>query len=409
MDFSNLPHFQNIPGRQDAIDHASRIDKKRFVVSVAVLFGAAMVSVAVRLVIRIFGRVPWRLDDGIVVLAAALLASGFATCLHNLDSIYLVEAINKGVTIPFQEELPKILSLQKWATITAGLVWTSVYVVKFTFLYFFHTLIQGMPRRITIFFWSTVGLTIIFWIFTVLDPVIICSHFGADSAECSARLGQHIRSLMGNHLVTIIDIISDTMIVTIPVVILKRSLMPTARKLSLAAMLCLSIAMITIALIRLIGTITDKQPNKNGAAPAWETYWSLVEGCISLTMTSVIVIRAVFVTRENRRMHNSMWSRVSRRQLPTLRLPGSSSSSKLSSPRHSDDKQGVVLKPPKIPPQVLTRSTLGSVDEFIQGGDEGCESLCHAVRDGEMDYRLHDLECHNIGKDIGGRSSGITD
>lgn len=114
------------------------------------------------------------------MLAAALLASAFAICLHSLDSIYLLEASNKGVAIPFQEELPMIFSIQQSVTIIAALITTSVYVVKFTFLYFFHTLVQGMPTRITRFFWLTVGLTVIFWIYTVLGPVIICPHFGPD-------------------------------------------------------------------------------------------------------------------------------------------------------------------------------------------------------------------------------------
>ncbi|KAJ2985974.1 hypothetical protein NUW58_g5251 [Xylaria curta] len=406
MDLSNLPHFQNIPGRQDAIDNAGRIGKKQFVVSLAVLFGVAMLSVVVRLAIRIFGRVPWRLDDGLVMIAAALLASGFATCLHNLDSLYLIEALNKGVAFPFQEELPMIQNLQKWATVTASIVWTSVYVVKFAFLYFFHTLVHGMPKRITRFYWATVGLTVIFWIYTVLNSVIICPHFGADAGKCSASPDQHVRSLVGNLLVAIIDIVCDTMIVAVPIVILKRSLMPIARKLSLAAMLCLSIAMIIIALIRLIGTITDTRPNGNGAAPAWATYWSVVEGCVSLTMTSVIVIRAVFIAkaiRESRPTRDSLWSRAGRRLLSTLRGPGSSASSKRSSPRASDDKQEVNPKPPKIATQALARNTLEGMGEFITGGNERYESLDGA--DDGAGYRLDDLERPVTPKDIGGRMS----
>ncbi|KAI0545254.1 hypothetical protein F4679DRAFT_588663 [Xylaria curta] len=401
MDYSNLPHYHDIPGRQQAIDHASKIDKQRFMISLSVLFGTAILSVVVRLAIRIFGHVPWSLDDGLVVTAAALLASGFATCLRNLDNIYLIEAINKGVAFPFQEDLTNILSIQKWSTITAFLVWTSVYLVKFTFLYFFHILVWGMPRKITVLFWSTVGLCVIFWIYTILEPVIICPHFGADAGEysrntnidshksshdmtakCSIRPEQHIRSIVGNILIALMDIISDVMIITIPIVILRRSLMPTARKVSLAAMLCLSIVMIVIALIRLIGTIIDTRLDGHEAAPVWVTYWTSVEGCVSVTMTSVIVIRAVFITRATRersRMHDSLWSRAGRRLLSTLKLPRSFASSKQSSP-HSDDNQKFDSKPPKIATQVLTRNTLSTVNEFIVGGKERHQNLDNAMR-----------------------------
>ncbi|TRX90304.1 hypothetical protein FHL15_008849 [Xylaria flabelliformis] len=181
MDFSNLPHYQNIPGRQDAIDHASKIDKQRFMISLSVLFATAILSVVVRLAIRIFGHVPWSLDD-------------------SLNSIYLLEAINKGVVFPFQEDLTNILSIQKWSTNTAFLVWTSVYLVKFAFLYFFHTLV---------------------WV------------------------------------------------------------------------------MIVIAFIRLIGAITDTRPDGHGAAPVWATYWSMAEGCVSLTMASVIALTQISINSIN--------------------------------------------------------------------------------------------------------------
>ncbi|KAI0857390.1 hypothetical protein F4860DRAFT_517974 [Xylaria cubensis] len=337
MDFSNLPHYQNIPGRQDAIDHAGKIDKQRFMISLSVLFGTAILSVVVRLAIRIFGHVPWSLDDGLVVTAAALLASGFAACLHNLNSIYLLEAINKGIVFPFQEDLTNTLSIQKWSTITAFLVWTSVYLVKFTFLYFFHTLVWGMPRGITILYWSTVGLSITFWILTILRPVIICPHFGADAAKCSAHPEHHIRSLVVNLLVALIDIISDVMIIMIPIVILSRSLMPTARKLSLAAMLCLSIVMIVIGFIRLIGTITDTRPDGHGAAPVWATYWSM------------------------------------------------------------------------IATQALTQISFNSINKFIVSDKERHQNLDNALGDGDLNYKLHDLEYNVIREDFRGQPSGTID
>ncbi|KAI1165530.1 hypothetical protein F5B18DRAFT_649488 [Nemania serpens] len=409
MDYTNLPHYQNIPGRQDAIDHAGKIDKEQFIISLSVLFGVAILSVVVRLVARIFAHVPWRLDDGLVITAAALLASGFATCLHNLDNIYLLEAINKDVVFPFQEDVSNILSILKWSTITTFLVTTSLYLVKFTFLCIFHTLVQGMPRRITRFFWLTVGLSVIFWIYTILGPVIICPHFGADAAECSTHPGQHTRSFVGNIIFAVVDITSDAMIITIPILVLNLSLMSTTRKLSLAAMLCLSVVMIVIALIRLIGTIADTRPDGDGVAPVWATYWSMVEGCVSLTMTDVIVIRAVFITKaikEDRRMNDRRWSRAGRRLLSTLRLPGSSPSSKHSSPRHSNDGKKVDPNPPNIATEALRGNTFSSMNGFIIGGDGRHQDLDHAVGDGDMDYRLHDLEYNVVRKDFDVRPSG---
>ncbi|GAW20773.1 hypothetical protein ANO14919_102840 [Xylariales sp. No.14919] len=139
------------------------------------------------------------------------LASSYATCLHNLGALYLVEAVNEGVTLPFLEELPRIIEIPKWSATTSALDWTSVYLVKMTFLYFFHTLVQGLPRRIIIFYWAAVAFSFVFWIYSTFTSIIVCPHFGADSAKCSPNPDQHVRSLSNDVLVAAVDIICDTL------------------------------------------------------------------------------------------------------------------------------------------------------------------------------------------------------
>lgn len=176
--------------------------------------------------------------------------------------------------------------------------------------------------------------------------------------------------------------------------------MSAVRKLSLTAILCLSLVMIFIALIRLIGTITESQTDGNKAAPVWVIYWSMVEGCVSLTMTSVIVIRAVFIakgTQKEKRSYHIPWPRAGRRLLSTLKLPGSFPSSKQSSPRHSGDSKNVDSKPPRVSTQLPTHNTFHSGNQFVASGDERHQKLNDAEGDSDRGYyRLHDLEYNFI-------------
>jgi hypothetical protein len=162
-----------------------------------------------RFAIRVFKRRKIRLDDGLVFAAALSLIAAYGLCLHVLPNLYLVEAINKRKIIPFREDIPRLLTILKWATIFAAMNWTSVYLVKFAFMYFFHPLIVGLSKRVTRFYWATVVLLVVFWIYTVVEPVTICPHYGASSVKCSRNPHQHARSLTGNLLVACIDIISD--------------------------------------------------------------------------------------------------------------------------------------------------------------------------------------------------------
>ncbi|KAI0520762.1 hypothetical protein F5B22DRAFT_653735 [Xylaria bambusicola] len=268
-----------------------------------------------------------------------------------------------------------------------------------TFLYFFHTLIRGMPRRIITFYWITVGLTFVFWIYSTFTTIIICPHFGADSAKCTLAPNQHARSLSNDVLNVVSDIIVDTLIVTLPLVILSRSMMPHSRKISLAAMLYLSVIMVAIALIRLVGTIAKTKPNGHGSAPTWDTYWSQIEECIALMTTTIIVICAVFITktlREHRRMEDSIWSRAGRRLLSTLRVGGSPGGSGHSGPRKSNEGRAYNSKIPQISTQALTSVTVMSPGDFVNTEGLRSNSTEDALKESGSSYHLDDLNYHSL-------------
>lgn len=168
------PHL-TIPICHLLLTHQSQI-------SVSILFGTAILAVLARFAIRVFKRRKVLLDDGFVLFATMTLIAAYGLCLHLLPNLYLVEAMNRGtIKFPFREELPGLLNTVKYATAFAAMNWTSVYMVKFAFMYFFHPLIAGLSKRVTQFFWTTVALLVVFWIYTVLNPIIICPHFGANN------------------------------------------------------------------------------------------------------------------------------------------------------------------------------------------------------------------------------------
>ncbi|KAF1993621.1 hypothetical protein P154DRAFT_557648 [Amniculicola lignicola CBS 123094] len=405
MDPSKLPPAQYIPGRQAAIDHAGRIDKKPFVISIGIFFGTAILSVCLRIGIRIFGGRRIRWDDILVILAAVFLTVAFGLLLKLLDTLYLIEAMNKKTAIPFREDIPNILELGKWAAVFATMNWSAVYVVKFAFMYFFHTLVVGLSKRIGRFFWTTLGILIVCWIYTVCNAFIICPHFGADAAKCSTNPKQHDRSLAGNILVACVDIICDALIVAIPIVVLNKSMMPFSQKVSLAAMLGLSVAMILCAFVRLIGSVTDTRKDGSGTAPVWATYWAIMEGCIAVIMTSVIVIRGVFISTlisDDRRKQESIMQRFGRRLLSTLRLSGSSGRSG----RSGRKDHGPGPSAPRIGTQGLTRGTLHGVRTFISGGKRKSATQDDMLKSGDTAFILEDMDYHNIRRNEATRPTG---
>ncbi|KAF2812735.1 uncharacterized protein BDZ99DRAFT_487147 [Mytilinidion resinicola] len=415
MDLSKLAPAHYIPGRQAAIDHVARIDKAPFLISVSILFGSALLSVLARFAIRIFGRRQIRWDDGLVFLATIALIVAFGVCLKLLETLYLVEAINKKAAFPFREDMPKMLDLVKWLAVFAIMNWTSVYMVKFAFMYFFYTLFWGLSLKTVRIYCTSVGLLIVCWMYTVVNP-IICPHFGANAAKCGANPHQHVRSLAGNCIVVVLDIICDGLIEAIPIVVLDKSMMPLSQKVSIAALLCLSTVMIICALIRLIGSITDTRKDGSGTAPVWATYWAITGSCISLVMTSVVVIRGVFVTNlihDDRQKQESVMRRLGRRLLSTLRLSRSSRSSRRSPQRSGDqspdDQGGRISAPPRIATQGLTRGTLNGVRTFIGGSKNGSRDRDETLKSVDTAYALENVDYHKIRRNEATRPTATPD
>jgi hypothetical protein len=167
--------------------------------------------VLARFAIRIFGGRKIRWDDGFVLVSCLCLIVAFV-CVHKLlNTFYLIEAMNQRKTIPFREDIPAILDTPKWAFIFSTFNWTSLYLVKFAFMNFFHTLTRGLSVKIMRFYWITVGFLVLCWIYAVINFVVICPHFGTDAATCGFNPRQHERSVAGNVLVGVLDIIGDVL------------------------------------------------------------------------------------------------------------------------------------------------------------------------------------------------------
>ncbi|KAH3996200.1 hypothetical protein HBH98_116440 [Parastagonospora nodorum] len=397
---SKLPPAQYVPGRQYTIDHAGRINKEPFVISTSILFGFAILSVLARFAIRIFGGRKIKWDDGFVLISCICLIISFA-CVHKLlNTFYLVEAMNQKMVIPFRDDIPAILDVPKWAFMFSVFTWTSLYFVKFAFMYFFYPLTLGLSIRTLRLFWVTVGFLVVCWVYAVVNFAVICPHFGANATKCNTNPQQHARSVAGNVVVGVLDIICDVLIVSIPIFVVNESMMPLSRKVSVVALLGLSTFMIICTLIRVVGSVTETTEAGQGTAPVWAMYWFIIEGCVSLIMVSVIVIRGVFISKavdDDRQKQDSMLQQFGRRLLSILRLSRSSSSrssSELSDSLHERKDTSA----PRIATQKVHGGTMNTVRSFISGGRMQHRTQNDTQLSVDTDYSAEVLDYHNVRK-----------
>lgn len=92
-------------------------------------------------------------------------------------------------------------------------------------------------------------------------------------------------------------------VVSIPLIILRRAKIRTRQKLALSFFLCLSTVMAVFAIIR-ISRISDPR----GINMIWQVLWQALEGCIALLMASVTAFRSIFVYQEIRQREQKRWA-----------------------------------------------------------------------------------------------------
>ena len=310
------------------------------------------------------------IDDILVLISVLSLAAATGVLYHYIDLLYLIEAGNTENIIPTTAEIMPMLGFMKWNDIYCALVWTSIFAIKFAFLSFFYPLLLSMSKRINVYYWFVLGFNILCWMFLPTESFIICPHFGLDALQYCYQGFSHKKSLALNILAGCLDIISDAMIIAIPILILRGSLMKRAQKIGLAVFLCLSLAMVIVTLVRMIGTVIQTKPSNRGTSPVWGTLFMIVEAGIAVIMSSLLVFRGVFLERLQRSSQgSSAWSSISRalRYVPE-RLNCARDEERFGQPRETDE--GAM----RIPTQEITKPTLSHIFSFFRRRDDGLDS-----------------------------------
>lgn len=146
--------------------------------SIEVFFSLAVLSVIGRMIIRIYTR--RRLDfDDCLLLFALLCLSACTGLVHVFcQKIFVVEALEVDPTFIPPPDLYQ--NVRSTLVSFACIIWTAVFAVKFSFLALFQLLIRRLPKAITIYYWTTVGITVATWMFFVGEPFIDCPYINKE-------------------------------------------------------------------------------------------------------------------------------------------------------------------------------------------------------------------------------------
>ncbi|KAF2756236.1 hypothetical protein EJ05DRAFT_512766 [Pseudovirgaria hyperparasitica] len=280
-------------------DSYTSIHRKTYEVTIGIFFGISVLTLLARLTTRLTTQRRLALDDYFLIFALACLCVSAAMLFVNAEAYFLDNAIQHDVTLAYRltpKELDMVINGTTPLKTFLCLAWTAIFCVKFSFLAFFYNLIDRV-RGIRIWYWSVVVFTIVTWMFLVSEPFILCPYSGVDSLKCL----DPSRSLLNVSLtgfITGLDCLTDIMIVSIPVIILRQSNLKFRQKMVLGIFLCLSLVMVAMAITRV-----SKVKNDIGTDVPWSLFWQFMEAAVAVFMASLTTFRTAFVKHNQSGQH----------------------------------------------------------------------------------------------------------
>ncbi|KAI1821134.1 hypothetical protein F4861DRAFT_485397 [Xylaria intraflava] len=283
---------------EQRIRNAGKVHMDDFKIAIAVLFGISSLAFIGRIAIRLLSRRRVYPDD--IILTTGFLSLIGATFIfyERARTIYLVFGLSMNdeeITLIASQEIANIYDQLNWSFGYTATLWTTIFSVKLCYFALFRTLIQSMPVHFVRYYWTAIVLSVLAWIYLVVQPLISCPYFGASSSKCFPVLPIS-QAVMNFTFWTgpIFDALTDAALVSIPIIVLRRARMALLTKIGLGVFLCLSLVMIACSIIRAAGTYYGSILDS-----PWQVFWLHAEACIGVLMASITVYRSVLLGSGN--------------------------------------------------------------------------------------------------------------
>jgi hypothetical protein len=120
-------------------------------------------------------------------LATASLIIATSEYFVGFESAYLTQAVALDPSILPQVPAPMFVKAakihMKHIVVEVVFLWTAIFAVKFSFLVFSWQLVQSASKKILVYYWVVVGVTIISWVLLSSEPFIVCHHLRLETCE----------------------------------------------------------------------------------------------------------------------------------------------------------------------------------------------------------------------------------
>ncbi|KAI1941190.1 hypothetical protein LOZ66_001700 [Ophidiomyces ophidiicola] len=282
-------------GAEDKPVRANNIPRDALLITVWVFFAVATMLLIFRYAIRLWlhRRLFW--DDIFVAIAYVCLVAHNTLLTMVAPSIYLLLRTYAGAPRPpdFFDQITYLVVLM-----FAGNMFFvgCLYFVKASLLALLWRLFRNLPsfRKL---WWAVTSITAVIAVITAIVPVIACSDLKAFACTNSAAIH---RGLVAVRFTAATDILTDLMIMALPVAFILNSYLPAPQKVGLVGLFMLGFTVITMSIVRIV--VNDNQSKH--PPPSWLLFWSAMEGTVAVMASCFASFKSLFTLRKRPSAYN---------------------------------------------------------------------------------------------------------
>ncbi|QSZ36724.1 hypothetical protein DSL72_006607 [Monilinia vaccinii-corymbosi] len=260
--------------------------------------GVSLLFVIGRIAIRFksFGRL-W-VDDAFVVIGWICILISTVIWHFEAHSLFLSAAIASGQMSPLDDPT-YVTDTEHYLRASVAVIilfYTSLMTIKLSFMFFFRRLLSGVhERNLMIQWWSILAAIVVAWLVCIGDIEYRClvSKFEVIATKCvQSGSIDFQRITLGVNCA--LDVITDILIITIPVAILWKVKITQRHRLALYGLFSLTVITMAFAIIRVaVVSTASRQPDSS-----WLYMWSAIEPPVAVVISCLVSFRALFGKKE---------------------------------------------------------------------------------------------------------------
>ncbi|KAL1639076.1 hypothetical protein SLS58_008278, partial [Diplodia intermedia] len=237
-------------------------------------------TVITRFSIRIWKRKPLQIEDLLVGIAWAAFLALTISYIVVTPPMYHLYAVSGGRADPYPDMMDDALFIIKVFFYSTMLLWVTLWAVKFSLLALYRRLMNGLRTYVVLWWILVVFCAAVRRHIRQEDFRVVLTRMPPDLRECGTPrdINAQIASL---YYAFAVDILTDLLIMALPIRLIWNLQMPRAEKLAVGALFCSGFVCITMAVLRVV-QIGVKAGNNSTPSSSWLALWAEVEAAIAV-------------------------------------------------------------------------------------------------------------------------------